>query len=392
MSLGLLVVGLGCMFMSLGAASCGMGGMVGAHFVIGIGVSMLERSANAYAVNCGPRRHATLRILIAQAMAGVGTVIAPFLANAFVFNPDSSGTLPLSDLLHPGKCLPPPAKTGSCAELGSVITFYRGLGAIVMGASLVLASVFFRTTLMPEVSVPVSPPTTCGWKLWQHPLCSMKASRLWWGVLSNFVNLGCQVTFAQFFIEHMKINACVSDRWAANWMSVAQVAFVVGRFSAAGLVAFPRTFKPRYVLLAFMAGAVAFSAAGAGIFGGTAIAIAVMVMFAEAPSFPMIFESATAGFEAWTSTCETLVVLSISGGGILPVAFGKLTDVVGVSKAWGLEAACFLLVATYPLALCIVRSYRQALDRAASGEAVAERSESDAEAERNDVRGQPKDD
>lgn len=64
----------------------------------------------------------------------------------------------------------------------------------------------------------------------------------------------------------MKINACASDRWAANWMSIAQVAFVAGRFSAAGLVAFPQIFKPRFVLLAFLAGAVAFSGAGIGVF------------------------------------------------------------------------------------------------------------------------------
>lgn len=363
---GLLIVGLGCMFMSLGASGCTLGGMIGAHFCIGIGVSMLERSANAYAVNCGPRRHATLRILIAQATAGVGTVVAPFLASVFVFSADSSDVVPELDTVHPGKCLPPAAKMGSCSELGSVITFYRGVGAIVLGSSLLLATLFFRTHLMPEVEVAESPKTTCGWKLWRHPLVSAKHSRIWFGCLANFVNLGSQVTLAQFFIEHMKINACTSDRWAANWMSVAQVAFVAGRFSAAGLVAFPKIFKPRYILLVFLAGAVAITGAGIGVFSGAAIAMAVVAMFMEAPSFPMIFESATAGFEEWTPTCETIMILSISGGGVLPVAFGKLTEVVGISKAWGLEAACFAVVLSYPLALCLVPSYRKALDSAAS--------------------------
>lgn len=390
MSAGIFVVGLGCMFMSLGAAGCALSGMIGAHFVIGIGVSMLERSANAYAVNCGPRQHATLRILIAQGLAGVGTVIAPFLANAFVFDPDSSNVVPMPDLTKPGKCLPPAAKVGSCGELASVITFYRGVGAIVLAASVLLATLFFRTTLVPEVSVPESPKTTCGWKLWQHPLVSVKASRVWFGVLANFFNLGCQVTFAQFFIEHIKINACASDRWAANWMSIAQTAFVAGRFSAAGLVAFPKLFKPHYVLLVFMAGAVAFSGAGIGIFSGLAVAMAVMVMFAEAPSFPMIFESATAGFEEWTPTCETLMILSISGGGILPVVFGKLTDVVGISEAWSLEAACFAIVLTYPVALCVVPSYRQALDAAASPVAATGGNAEDAEVQVDGILGQRK--
>ena len=160
---------------------------------------MLERSANAYAVNCGPRRQAPLRILIAQSVAGIGTVLAPLIANTFILSEDSNDVLPALDLAHPGKCLAPAAITGAatCDGLGSVISFYRILGALIFGIALVLAGVYFRTFLVPEVSVAASPQTTCGWKVWKHPLVSRKYSRMWWGVLANFVNLGCQVTFAQ---------------------------------------------------------------------------------------------------------------------------------------------------------------------------------------------------
>lgn len=169
-------------------------------------------------------------------------------------------------------------------------------------------------------------------------------------------------------MEHMKINACTSDKWAANWMSVAQTLFVVGRILAAALVLSPRVIRPRYVLLAFTAGAVASTAAGVALTSQAAIALAIMAMFFEAPSFPMIFESATAGFGNWTSTCETITIMSISGGGILPVLFGKLAEVVGISKAWTLEGGCFALVLTYPLATCVIPSFRKALDKADAGE------------------------
>ena len=151
-------------------------------------------------------------------------------------------------------------------------------------------------------------------------------------------------------------------------MSVAQVLFVVGRFAAAGLVFFPRVCKPRFVLLAFIAGAVACSAAGVAVTSQAAIGLAIMVMFFEAPSFPMIFESATAGFGEWTPTCETITIISISGGGVLPVLFGLLAEVVGISKAWSLEAACFLFVLSYPLATCLVPSYRKVLDETEGAE------------------------
>ena len=360
---GLFILGLGDLVMSLGAAKCSFAGMVLGHLVIGIGVSTLERSANPYVVNCGPRTQATLRILIAQAWAGLGTVIAPFLANAFVFNPDSSGVRPESDLLHPGKCLAPPTKEGSCANLGTVITFYRVLAASIIGIGIALTILFFRTHLVPEVEVSIAPPTTCGWKKWKHPLVSWKYARVWWGVVANFMNIGCQVTFAQFFIEHMKINACASDKWAAWYMSIAQGLFVVGRFAAAGLVSVPKVFKPRYVLCGFIAGAVAMTAAGTATTGSAVIVVACMVMFFEAPSFPMIFESATAGLGQWTSTCETLMILSICGGGLQPALMGQLVEAIQISKGWWLTAGCFALVFTYTVAINVFPSFKQALDR-----------------------------
>jgi FHS family L-fucose permease-like MFS transporter len=365
MVLGLFGLALGDFFMSIGAQNCSLAGMVAAMFVIGLGVSTLERSANPYAVNCGPRTQATLRILIAQAWAGIGTVIAPFLANAFVFNPDSSSLPPIADPLRPGKCLMPADNEGaSCANLGSVIVFYRALGGCIFGLMLAVAVVFFRTTWVPEVDVPASPPVTCGWRKWDHPLFSWKYARIWWGVAANFVNIGCQVTFAQFFLEHMKVNACASDRWAALCMSFAQVAFVLGRFAAAGLVTAPRLFKPRYVLATFVAGAVATAAAGTAVTGTAAISLAVMVMFFEAPSFPMIFESATAAFDEWTPTCETLMIVSISGGALQPPLMAQLVEAVRISTGWWLTAACFVLVWTYPLATNLIPSFRRTLDAA----------------------------
>lgn len=368
MATGLFVLAVGNELMSVGANNCSLAGMVAAHFVIGLGVSTLERSANPYAVNCGPENQATLRILVAQAWAGIGTVVAPFLANAFIFNLDTSTVRPDPDPLHPGRCLMPGKAASGCDKLGSVITFYRLLGACVFGLVFVLCVLFFRTHWFPEVEVPApAVPDFSGWKKWRHPLVSTKYARVWWGFVANFFNLGCQVTFAQFFIEHMKVNACESDIWAAKWMSVAQGAFVLGRLAAAGLVTKPKIFKPRCVLLVFIAGAFATTAAGTSIAGPAAIAVAVMVMFMEGPSFPMTFESATAGFEEWKPSCETLMIISISGGALQPALMGQLVEKVGISTGWWLMAGCFFLVLTYPLATNLIPSFRKAVDKAEAG-------------------------
>jgi hypothetical protein len=90
----------------------------------------------------------------------------------------------------------------------------------------------------------------------------------------------------------------------------------------------------------------------------------VMVMFSEGPSFPMIFESATAGFEDWKPTCETLMIISISGGALQPAMMALLVEKVGISMGWTLTMSCFAVVLTYPVALNIIPSFRKAVDAA----------------------------
>lgn len=375
---GLVLLGLGDQLMSLGAAVLSFPGMCAAHFVVGMGVSTLERAANAYAVQVGPRKRANLRILLTQTMAAVGTIVAPLLANATIFDPTESSQRPAVDPLRAGRCLMPSAPAADEAgNLGTVVSFYRWLGLAIFGFAFGVCVLLFQTHLVIEPVVEASPELKHSkLKFWKHPLLATKYARLWYGVLANFINLGCQVTFAQFFIEHMRVNSCASDKESALYMMYAQILFAVGRLVAAGLVqlgnmacvarskALSSSLKPRYVLAAFLALAVACTGAGIAAHGKTAIVFACLVMFFESASFPMIFESATAGLGEWTPTAESITITSISGGGILPIIMGVLTDHFGVSTSWTLVTACFAFVCSYALMCNIVPSFRKEIDGA----------------------------
>lgn len=66
--LGLVLLAAGDQVMAVGASHLSLNLMCFAHFVVGLGVSTLERTANAYTVECGPRARATVRILIASTL------------------------------------------------------------------------------------------------------------------------------------------------------------------------------------------------------------------------------------------------------------------------------------------------------------------------------------
>ena len=367
MVVGTLILALGTFIMSAGASHCNFKLMVFGHVVIGLGVSTLERSANAYAVNCGPRVGAPARILLGQSVAGAGSVVGPFLARAFILVNEASTILPEHDRLHPGTCLvPSPDSDVGCGQLGPVVSFYRSLAVVLVLWAGVLAGVFFGTNWVPEIPIEKSPELKHPWwQIWKHPLASFKYSRLWGAMTSNFLNLGCQVTIAQFFIEHLIVNACKTEHQATNMLAMAQGLFVIGRIlcfcmTLAGMKI--RSLKSRRILLGFLAAATGFTLGGVWAKSAAAIACIATVMFWESPSFPMIFEAGTAGLDEWQATAETLVIMSISGGGVLPVLTGMLADEVEVNKAWGLVAGCFGLVTMFPLFLNMLPSWRKAVD------------------------------
>jgi len=82
---GLFLYGVG----SLVAWPCllyrSFGGFCAAIFIIGNGLGSLETAANPYLTVCGPPRYSEIRINIAQAFNGIGTMIAPVLGSYVFF-------------------------------------------------------------------------------------------------------------------------------------------------------------------------------------------------------------------------------------------------------------------------------------------------------------------
>jgi len=61
------------------------GGFCAATFIIGNGLGSLETAANPYLTVCGPPKYSEVRINVAQAFNGIGTVVAPVLGSYVFF-------------------------------------------------------------------------------------------------------------------------------------------------------------------------------------------------------------------------------------------------------------------------------------------------------------------
>lgn len=81
---GLCTYAVGALMMWPSGVYRSFGGFCGATFICGSGLGSLETAANPYLAVCGPARHSEIRINLAQAFNGIGSVVAPALA-AHVF-------------------------------------------------------------------------------------------------------------------------------------------------------------------------------------------------------------------------------------------------------------------------------------------------------------------
>lgn len=82
---GLCIYGTGTIIFWPSAVTNSYGGFMLSNFVVGFGLSVLEVGANAFMILCGPPQHGETRLLLAQGVQGVGSVISGLLAQKVFF-------------------------------------------------------------------------------------------------------------------------------------------------------------------------------------------------------------------------------------------------------------------------------------------------------------------
>jgi MFS transporter, FHS family, L-fucose permease len=299
-------------------------GMVAAMFVVGMGVSTLERAANPYAAKVGPPGTAELRLVFAQGAAAIGTIVAPLVAAQAV-----------------------PGGADDEAKMASVITLYNGVGYGVLGLIALFVWIFFGTSIVPEIeekehavdqseSQAVSRSRIC--RFFSHPIWSYR--RLWCAWFTNFINISNQVIVAQFFIEFARTvrPGKTSEVQAQNFLSVAQTFFAVGRYVFVVMIIW---IKPRISMVLFVVLASGTVAIATSITGFPGILMLMLAMFAEGPTFPTIFATGIRDLAQHASLGESLLIMSICGGAVGPPVFGIIADGFGVRLAFWLPAVGF---------------------------------------------------
>ncbi|KAM3509299.1 hypothetical protein MY11210_006392 [Beauveria gryllotalpidicola] len=83
--LGLSIYGIGTIIFWPSAVTNSYGGYMVSSFIVGFGLSVLEVAANSFMFLCGPHAYGEMRLMLAQAVQAIGSVLSALLAQRVFF-------------------------------------------------------------------------------------------------------------------------------------------------------------------------------------------------------------------------------------------------------------------------------------------------------------------
>jgi FHS family L-fucose permease-like MFS transporter len=285
-------------------------------FVLASGLTFLETAANPYVTVLGEPETSAFRINLAQSFNGVGTIIGPIIGGALFFG------------------------TVAGDALGSVKTVYLGIAGIV----LLVAFLIYRTG-MPEIKeeeLVTDVKSHQGKTLFQH-------KHFVGAAVTQFFYVAAQVGIAALFINYCtekKLEEPISNEKAAYLFSMAQLLFTLGRFTGTALL---RRYAPQHLLAFYAVIIILLCLVVVAMPGMISIYALMAILFFESIMFPTIFALGVKNLGSYTKMGGSFIIMSISGGAIMPFVMGWIADHYSTQTAYIVPLVCFLFVLWYGL-------------------------------------------
>ena len=377
------------------------GFLLGVCFVA-MGLTVLETVANPYTTVLGPKEKATFRINLAQTFNGFGWIMGPFIAQKFFYATTGGAEAANKTLYIPYLVI-------AIFVLVLVVLFWRaklpeikvedvyhtdepsagkesehkGLAFLLMfaGAGVIVFSFYAILTYVMEIAIPgwvflvplavaavvlwgVSRRLTTS-SIWAHPHFSG-------ATISQFAYVAAQAGIFSFFINYMTEIPTVTegvrsngflgwvtengfhqkdgvwrltDGGATGLLSVGFLLFFIGRVIGAAILSKASAHR----VLGAYALVSAVLCAGVVMKIPSLSVIAVFgTFFFMSLMFPTIFSLGIHGLGPDSKKkASAFIVMSITGGALMPKLMGRLGDLYDMSIAFLMPLGCFILIALY---------------------------------------------
>lgn len=361
---GIVLAAAGCILFYPAATLSSYGLFLGALFVLGLGFTVLQITANAYVSLLGSEASASSRLNMTQAFNSFGTTIAPVLGGHLIFEFFAEAD-------------------GSFSALATRIPY------LVFAGILLLVALMISRIKLPDFR---SEDNTV-----VKGIGALKFFHLRFGVVAMFCYVGAEVAIGSFIIAFLELPEIMglSEVVSKNYLALYWGGAMTGRFLGAISLnqELPQAKKGGYMLgvaalvflvilsivdlsfsemsffLVFIA--LNFAAFFVGksspartlsIFATINVVLLLSSIFNHGPlamysvlgvgifnsiMFSNIYTLAISGLGKYTSQGSSLVVMAILGGAITPILQGLLADHFGVQDSFLLPVVCYVVILSF---------------------------------------------
>lgn len=351
--IGLLTAGLGCALFYPAAELRVFALFLGAIFVLGSGITVLQVAANPYVTVLGPPAGAAKRLNLAQAFNSLGTTIAPAVATGWL----------LSDRIMSGSEIESSNEMSRQAYLAAEASAVQVPFLFLAGAFTLLALLFVAVRLPVLLGSVNSGRSRCK--------AAFANRHLRFGAFAIFVYVGAEVAIGSFLTlyfldlglagriaEHQGLSTIVNqvsvllsgkpltDLDAKGIVGTFAVFYwgsaMLGRFVGAALMT---AFKPRQVLRVFAVGAGLLLLVSMNTTGFVAMSTILAVGFFNSVMFPTIFSLSIEDLGELKPEGSGILCTAIVGGAFIPPLVGMLRDVTDTYQlAFIVPLACYVVI------------------------------------------------
>ncbi len=341
MTVGLFIIALGTLIFVPAAKTRVYGLFLFGLFVMGTGLAILQTASNPYITIIGPIESAAKRISIMGICNKVAGAVAPLILAYYILNDGDAFVANLKTLTENDKII------ALDALASRVILPY-----IIMSIVLVLLAVMIRMAPLPEIEdedeseihTSISSKTS----IFQFP-------HLILGVLTLFFYVGAEVIAGDTIIRY-GISQGIPISTAKIFTSFTLISMVLGYIL--GIILIPKYLSQRKALQISAIIGVVFSLVA--IFSPPMISVSFVALLglANALVWPAVWPLAIHELGRFIKTGSAIMVMAISGGALIPLLWGYLSDISNSQQAYWIMVPCYLIILMYATRWYKLRSWR----------------------------------
>lgn len=353
--LGLVLIALGALLFHPAADERSFPLYMFAVFVIGSGITFLQVALHPYISALGSQSTTPSRLTYSQAFNALGTTFAPIAASVYLLNEEVKNSAEIAQMEEIDRQI----YLHSEALSIQIPSLYIALVVIVLALVFSLTKLPYANTAIEKIDK-------------KSYFTLLRTPSLLLGAIGIFLYVGAEVIIGSFTVNYLvenntaEISECpvggglwnniteffgTSASLPANPKAIVGIFLctywggaMVGRFIGARLT---RCFSPSKMLM--IAGAsniilILLSINTNGLF--SMITLLSLGLF-NSIMFPTIFALANEGIDELQTQASALLCTMIVGGGLVPIAYGFLTDYVGFRLAFLVLVACYGYIVFY---------------------------------------------